>query len=108
MTIPRRNRLDLAIRPELAIRAAMAAVEEMHADRRLTEAVILCQQALGLVADVVDDDLASPEPSYMTPAILSERSKAERRTRCSADSGSACEGHGCPVHGGERVNGYEK
>ena len=75
VTIPRRCRLDLSIRPELAIRAAMAAVEEMHADIRLTEAGNLLQQALDLVADVVDEDLASPEPAYMTPAILRERGR---------------------------------
>ena len=30
-----------------------------------------------------------------------ESAQAERRTRCGADFGSACEGHGCPIHGSD-------
>jgi hypothetical protein len=98
--IPRRNRLDLSIRPELAIRAAMAAVEGMHADVRLTEAVTRLQQALTLVADVVDDDLASPEPAYMTPEILRERTRAkpapaEHEPGCASQVTAACDCRTC-------------
>jgi hypothetical protein len=39
------------------------------------------------------------------PALASDlralAAKAERRAQCNADHGSACEGHGCPVHGGD-------
>jgi hypothetical protein len=56
--IPRRIRLDLATPPEVAIRAAMAAVEAMGCDRDLTEAGTLLSRALNMVAFVVDRRLA--------------------------------------------------
>jgi hypothetical protein len=52
--IPRRNRMDLMQPAELAIIAAMNAVEEMAEDTRLTEAVILLSQAREKVADFID------------------------------------------------------
>lgn len=52
--IPRRNRLDQNTPAELAIRAAVDAVEALPADVRLTGAVVLLQQARELVADYVD------------------------------------------------------
>jgi hypothetical protein len=55
MDIPRRARLDLSTPAELAIRAAVDAVENLPADPRLTQAVILLQQAREKVADYVDD-----------------------------------------------------
>lgn len=55
--IPRRNRLDLMTPAELAIFAAVEAVEKVGADVRLTEAVILLGQARAKVADYVDEHL---------------------------------------------------
>ena len=52
--IPRRIRLDRMTKAELAITSAMDAVEEAGADVRLTEAVVLLQQARDKVADFVD------------------------------------------------------
>lgn len=52
--IPRRIRIDLATPEEMAIRNAIAAVEAMGADVRLTQATILLDQALSKVADYVD------------------------------------------------------
>lgn len=52
--IPRRIRLDKLTPAETAIVKAVEAVEEMPADTRLTEAVILLDRARDKVADFVD------------------------------------------------------
>ena len=52
--VPRRIRLDLNTPAELAIYEAMGEVEKLPADTRLTEAVILLEQAKNKVADYVD------------------------------------------------------
>lgn len=69
--IPRRARLDLNTPAELAIRSAMAAVEEAGADPRLTDAVVLLDRARNIVADYVDaaPARAAPEkpPSGFVP-----------------------------------------
>lgn len=52
--IPRRNRLDLNTSAEIAIREAVAAVEDAGAHPLLTEAVVLLAQAREKVADFVD------------------------------------------------------
>lgn len=52
--VPRRCRVDLMHPAELAIRNAVLAVEEIGCDVRLTEAVILLQEARDKVADYVD------------------------------------------------------
>lgn len=54
MEIPRRCRLDLMTPAELAIVAAMDAVEALPADVRLTDAVVLLAKARDRVADFVD------------------------------------------------------
>lgn len=54
---PRRIRIDLATPAEAAIRNAMTEVEKAGAHPRLTDAVILLQQALDAVADFVDESL---------------------------------------------------
>lgn len=51
---PRRNRLDQNTPAELAIRAAMEAVEQAGASPALTEAVILLGQAKDALGDHVD------------------------------------------------------
>ena len=56
MEIPRRMRIDLYTPAELAIRNAVLAVEEMPADIRLTDAVVLLQKAKEKVADYVDSE----------------------------------------------------
>jgi hypothetical protein len=58
--IPRRICLDRAIPAELAIRLAIAAVEDGPADPRLTDAVVWLSKALARVADFVDG--VNPEP----------------------------------------------
>jgi hypothetical protein len=52
--IPRRIRLDQNTDVELKIRAALAAVEGLGADMRLTDAVNLLNEAREAVADFVD------------------------------------------------------
>lgn len=54
MTIPRRIQLEKMTPVERQIRDAMIAVESLGADVRLTDAVILLQQARERVADFVD------------------------------------------------------
>lgn len=70
MEIPRRNRLDKNTPTELAIRAAIDAVEAMPADVRLTDAIVLLGAALESVADFVDE----------VPVI--RRNQAWRCTNC--------------------------
>jgi hypothetical protein len=53
-TIPRRARLDQFTPAERAIYEAMKAVEDLPADKRLTDAVVLLGRARDLVADFVD------------------------------------------------------
>jgi hypothetical protein len=57
MTMPRRIRLDLATPPEVALRAALAAVEAMPADTRLTEASTHVSAAIELVGRYVDEQM---------------------------------------------------
>lgn len=52
--IPRRCHVDLLTTEEYAIRNAIVLVEQLGADTRLTEAVILLQQAKDKVSDFVD------------------------------------------------------
>ena len=52
--IPRRCKLGCLTPAELAIREAIIAVEELPADVRLTNAVVLLQKAFTAVADYVD------------------------------------------------------
>ncbi len=54
METPRRRRLDLNTPAELAIRAAIDAVEKAGADPNLTAATIFLGKALESVADFVD------------------------------------------------------
>ena len=52
---PRRNQLDKCNPAELAIYKAMDEVENMACeDTRLTDAIILLQQAKEIVSDIVD------------------------------------------------------
>lgn len=57
--VPRRSRIDLNTPVEAAIRTAMVKVEETGADVRLTEAIVLLQQAFNKVADYIDDQIGS-------------------------------------------------
>ena len=52
--IPRRCQLELLTTEEYAIRNAIVLVEQLGADPRLTDAVVLLQQARDKVADYVD------------------------------------------------------
>jgi hypothetical protein len=52
--IPRRARIDKFVPAEKAIYDAVAAVEALPPDPRLTDAVILLQRARDVVADFVD------------------------------------------------------
>lgn len=54
MNVPRRIRVDLLSKAELAIRKAIIVVEEMPPDTRLTQAVVLLSQAKDKVADYID------------------------------------------------------
>lgn len=55
--IPRRARLDLSAPAEVAIRNAMAAVEKLDADERLTNALTKLDDAMDLVADYIDEQI---------------------------------------------------
>ena len=63
--IPRRCRIDLLTAAELAIYHATQAVEDLPADVRLTEAVILLSRARDKVADFIDQ---VPEPKVEAQA----------------------------------------
>lgn len=54
--IPRRNRVDLHTPAEKAIHEAMAEVEKLPADVRLTDAIILLEKAKQCVSDYVDSN----------------------------------------------------
>ncbi len=60
--IPRRIRIDLLTPAERAIYDAVQAVEALPPDVRLTQAVILLQQAREFVADFVDEQTEAPRP----------------------------------------------
>jgi hypothetical protein len=53
--VPRRCRIDKACPAETAIRAALAVVESMPADVRLTNAGSFLLKALDSVADYIDN-----------------------------------------------------
>jgi hypothetical protein len=57
--VQRRQRLELATPAERAIRDALAAVEAAGASQALTSATLALQQALDLVADHVEAELAA-------------------------------------------------
>ncbi len=57
---PRRCHIEQNIPAELAIRAAIHAVEEVGADPRLTEVVIMLGNALRKLADFVDEGAKLP------------------------------------------------
>ena len=62
MDIPRRNKLWLNTPAELAIRNAIAEIENLPANEKLTDAVVKLDEVRNIVADYVDenfDDLTS-------------------------------------------------
>jgi hypothetical protein len=74
--IPRRCFVEKRVAAETAIAAAMAEVEKMGADVRLTRAVILLGEAKNAVGDYVDG-LATPAPSiYPLPEPISQNLQA--------------------------------
>lgn len=90
MKTPRKIRLDLATPPEVAIRAAMAAVASMPADVRLTNAGLRLQDALSLVSGYVDEQMGtvSFDPGLPSPRKDSPRPH-ETGCRCAVCNGSA-------------------
>lgn len=52
--VPRRCRLDLNTVPEISIRNAINEVEKIGADPRLTDVVVLLNNAFELLADFTD------------------------------------------------------
>src|SRR5258708_32140451 len=68
--IPRRRRVDQMSQGELAIRTAALEIENMGADQRLTDALLLLMKAQENVADFVDDPgIVSRSLSRMDPGI---------------------------------------
>lgn len=59
--IPRRADLSLNTSSELAIYNAMQEVEKVGADIKLTQSIILLQQAKDLVSDYIDNNYP-PQP----------------------------------------------
>lgn len=53
--VPRRNRIDLAVPQEVAIREALDRVEKSGAHPRLTDASVLLMEALAAVADWAEE-----------------------------------------------------
>lgn len=70
---PRRNRIYLMTPAELAIRAAVQAVEEAGAHPLLTDAVILLGKAQATVADFVDKDDPTQQQFVGYPRESGER-----------------------------------
>lgn len=60
---PRRARLDFNVIAEHSIREAVEAVEDLGADVKLTEAVVLLGKARDLVADYVDANMLPIAPN---------------------------------------------
>ncbi len=71
--IPRRIRLDLNTPAELAIYNAMQEVENVGADVKLTEAVILLSKARDLVADYVDSKIPTKKWTPEELAMLKSK-----------------------------------
>lgn len=101
--IPRRCDLFRSAPAELAIRAAVDAVESMGADVRLTDAVQLLGAARERVADYVDgvgltaspaDEFLPPSPSEMLAYLESEVACA---CHCSCCAPVEAEGERCPM-----------
>jgi len=66
----RRMHVELLTAAEVAIRDALLAVEELPADTRLTDAVVLLGKAQGKVAEYIDERLAAafaPQPASPPP-----------------------------------------
>lgn len=76
--IPRRICIDKMTPAELAIREAVLAVEELPADVRLTDAVILLQAAREHVADFVDGTHYQPLPD---PPVLASQGDGMTKER---------------------------
>lgn len=57
MNIPRKTREDLNSNAELSIFSAIAEVEKLPANEKLTEAVILLLKAKDLVSEFIDEKL---------------------------------------------------
>ena len=79
--VPRRIRLDLATPPEIALRAALAAVEAMPADPRLTEASNHVSSALNLVGRYIDEQICKTELSVKYAELLTIRWGLQTKTR---------------------------
>lgn len=77
--VPRRHRLDRLTEAELSIFEATQRVEELPADERLTEAVILLGRARELVADYVDGVPVDPMKKVVVRIAASFTAEVERR-----------------------------
>jgi hypothetical protein len=68
MSFPRRIRIDLMTKSELAIHQAIGEIENMVAcDERLTNAQILLSQAKNLVSDFVDEQIVAANSTPENP-----------------------------------------
>jgi hypothetical protein len=75
---PRRNRLELLTPAEIAIRAAISAVEAAGADTLLTDAIVLLGQAKEKVADYAEKSGEVPELAEYDP----QEDASWRQTLC--------------------------
>lgn len=71
-SLPRRVHVENWCAAEQAIKKAVAAVEAMAADPRLTNAVVLLGEAFDAVADYVDEQQTPPEGWERLPSPLHE------------------------------------
>lgn len=90
--IPRRIDVLRLTPAELAIRAAMLAVEEVGADLRLTDAVCLLQEAKDRVADYIDG--IKPEGLYQQRAAERAATQAELEAATKKTLLAVCEAYG--------------
>lgn len=95
--IPRRIRLDQNSAAELAIRSAIHAVEALPADVRLTDAVVLLQEARENVADYVDGVYQRPS-ALPTGELAALRERHEEHMEGAYREGYF-DGHGDGAHG---------
>jgi len=99
MTTPRKCRLDLATPPEVALREALAAVEALPADTRLTNAGQKIVEAMDLVGDYVNDQMryvglggTRSDAKRAWDAVRSDRQPQELCARCGHSWSAHC-GH---------------
>lgn len=74
--LPRRCNLQENSPAEIAIRKAMEEVEKLPANEKLTDAIIILNEAFNLVADYVDIEIEKKESQTLKPDYLHRNCKS--------------------------------